>query len=310
MKAALQFRGVTKAYGRRPALRGLDLEVPAGSICGLVGSNGAGKTTAFSLAAGLLRPDAGTVDVLGLGPFDPAVHAGRLTLLPQDALLPEETPVRDLLLFYARLQGLDARAAAHAADAAIAGVHLEDRARSPIRTLSHGMRRRVTIAQAFLGEPELVLLDEPLSGLDPREAARARSVLAALRGRCTILISSHNLTELERLCDRALFIEQGRLALSGSMEEITGRLRVLRYDLEPGASIPVAALEAALPGAAFTCADGGRVLWCRYDAATLDAAAVNRAVLPRLVEAGAGILSVAQGEGLERVYLEGNHALS
>lgn len=303
MSAALEFRAVVKRYGRRRALDGLDLAVPAGSICGLVGSNGAGKTTAFGLAAGLLRPDGGAIDVLGLGPYDPARHAGRLSLLPQDALLPAEAPALDLLVYYARLQGLDAAGAAREAAALLERVHLADRARSPAGTLSHGMRRRITIAQALLGEPDLILLDEPLSGLDPREAAGIRGLLAGLRGRRTVVISSHNLAELERMCDHVIMIELGRAVRQGPMERMTGRLHVLRYELAAGPA-PVDRLRLALPDAVFTEAEGGRVLWCRYDETSRDPAAINRVVLAALLESGAGILAVAQGSGLEQAYLE------
>jgi len=164
---ALSLRGVDKAYGKTTALRGLDLDVPAGALVGLIGPNGAGKTTAFGIVGGTVRPDAGRIDVLGAGPFDPAQHAGRVGLLPQDSELNPHTPVRDLLRFFGRLQGLGRRQAEVEADRVPTLVELRERAGSKIRQLSHGMRRRVAVAQALLGSPELVLLDEPTSGLDP-----------------------------------------------------------------------------------------------------------------------------------------------
>src|SRR5438105_3208117 len=126
---ALRLRGVKKRFGRLEALRGIDLTVPRGSIFGLIGPNGAGKTTTFSICCGFLRPDGGSIDVLDAGPFDPHVHKGRVTSLPQDAALGPETSGRDHLIYLARLQGIPAARAATAAAEALAMVGLADRAR-------------------------------------------------------------------------------------------------------------------------------------------------------------------------------------
>ena len=124
MNCALEFKGVTKNYGSRRALDGLDLAVPRGAIFGLVGSNGAGKTTALAVSVGLLRRDAGTVSLLGEGAFDPERHAGRVTLLPQDSRLPLHARVEDLLWFYGRLQGLSEGTLRESIDEVLEWVHL------------------------------------------------------------------------------------------------------------------------------------------------------------------------------------------
>ncbi len=299
MNAALAWRGVVKRYRRRAALDGLDLEIPAGSFCGLVGSNGAGKTTSLFIAAGLTRPTAGAVDILGDGPFDARRHGGRLTILPQDSELPRDSRPRELLVHYARLQGLTPVAARASADEALERVHLADRAASLIRTLSHGMKKRVMIAQCFLGDPELVLLDEPLSGLDPRESARIRDYLLPQRGRRTVLISSHNLHEIEILCDRVAFIEQGRAVRMDTLAALTGRDGVMTYRLAaPPALEP---LRAAAPDAQFQFEEAGGRLVCRYPAQSYSPDELNRRLLPRLLDAG--VFSVEQGERLETQYL-------
>ena len=303
MSAALVMKGIVKSYGRRRALDGLDLEIPEGCICGLIGSNGAGKTTAMAVAAGLILPDSGAVDVLGYGPFDAFRHGGLLSLLPQDASLPPESTVRELMEHYARLQGVPADRIGPETRDAVARVHLADRIESPVRTLSHGMRRRVTIAQAFLGAPPLVLLDEPLNGLDPREVAGARELLAALRRRQTVLISSHNLAEIEKICDHVVFIEKGRALHAGPLQAVTGNRQILWYELD-GGPVPLDLLREQMPRAEFVLSEDGRRLRCRFDAETLTAPAVNRLVLGRLLEAGAGIVTVRQGDELEAVYLE------
>ena len=303
MTPALAFQGVIKRYGRRTALDGLSLSLPTGCLCGLIGSNGAGKTTALAIAAGLVRPDAGTVDLLGLGPFDPSRHAGRLSLLPQDAAFPPESTARELMTYFAQLQELPARDAASAVARSLARVHLETRADDPVRTLSHGMKRRLAIAQSFLGTPKLVLLDEPMNGLDPREAAGARDLLRSWRGRQTVVISSHNLGELEQLCDEVVFLENGRALQAGPMPIIAGHRQVIRYELD-GAPVPLAALEAGVPGAAFTLSDDRRQLRCRFDPDRLTVPDVNRRVLNLLLAAGTGLVNIRCGDGLEAVYLE------
>ncbi len=294
MNAALRFRGVTKSYGRIRALDGLDLEVPVGSIFGLVGSNGAGKTTAMAVALGLLQPGDGEINLLGDGPFRPEKHAGRVALLPQDSRFPPHARVEELLRFYSRLQG----SGGDSIDQLLEWVHLQERRRSPVRTLSHGMNRRLAIAQAFLGAPQLVLLDEPLNGLDPREAARVREIIRQRRGRQSIVISSHNLSDIEALCDHVAFIEKGRRVRQDTLEKLTRRAHRVTYRLR--GTVPLERLRAALPG----------VEWePQPDALTATFAEpytteeLNRRVLPVLLAAGVGILEIQRGSDLESEYL-------
>lgn len=302
MSAALKIEGAVKRYGRRRALDGLSFGVPAGSITGLVGSNGAGKTTTMAAIAGFIRLDAGSVDLLGAGAFSAERHAGRLTVLPQDADLPRDARPFDLLAFYGALQGLRANEARAQARAMLEQVHLTDRARSPVRTLSHGMRKRIAVAQCFLGEPELVLLDEPMSGLDPRETATLRDFLLARRGRQAMILSSHNLHEIEQLCDRVVFLEQGRAVREDTLEAVTGRSARTRYILRQ-AEAPLDALRAGLPEFEFEFHAGPRELVCRFNAAEKTPEQVHRRVLEALFAAGAGVLEARLGDALEREYL-------
>ncbi len=282
---------------------GLNLEVPAGALCGLIGPNGAGKTTTFGVVGGAVTADAGEIDVLGEGPFDPARHAGRLGLLPQDCELNASTPVRQLLVFYARLQGLDRGRAEYQADKVLEAVDLTDRATARIRQLSHGMRRRVAVAQALLGDPALVLLDEPTSGLDPHLVVRMRELFLAQRGKRTLLISSHQLAELEAVCDHVIFMEKGRVVRAGSLSEVTGRQTEIRLifarpEVTPQAE---AIVRATLPGASAR-ASGDAVL---VEAPPgLDAPALNAALLPALLAAGLPLLEVRSGRSLEERYME------
>ena len=176
MNEAIITRALVKKYGRHAALNGFTLAVPSGSITGLVGRNGAGKTTWMMTVAGFVIPDAGEVSILGRGPFDARRHGGRFTILPQDSDLPNEGRVRSLLIGYARLQGMTKKDAAKSADELIEVMNLADKANASIRSLSHGMRKRVMVAQAFLGQDDARHLFAP--------ARRHRKALHACRVRC------------------------------------------------------------------------------------------------------------------------------
>ena len=299
---ALATRDLVKRYGRRRALDGFTLAVPRGAMMGLVGANGAGKTTWMMAVAGFLRLTSGAIDLLGRGPFDATTHSGRFTILPQDSDLPLEARPGELLYRYARMQGLSAEAARRSTDEMLAAVNLADRARSAVRSLSHGMRMRVRLAQCFLGSPEVVLLDEPLNGLDPVEADRIRRFLRERRGRQTIVISSHNLHDVETLCTHVAFVEKGRVARMSTLEAITRAANRVTYVL---AAEPTdkAALEAAVPGATFAWTEATRSLACTFDASVGGVTGVNRKLLPILL-AQTDVVSVASGLSLEQAYLD------
>jgi ABC-2 type transport system ATP-binding protein len=303
VSAALSLRGVVKRYRRTVALDGLDLEVPAGSITGLIGPNGAGKTTTFGVVGGLVRPDAGAVDLLGQGPFDPAKHAGRVALLPQDCELNPYTPVEDLIAYFARLQGLGRAEAQGATAAVLEEVDLLERRRSRVGELSHGMRRRVAIAQALVGRPELVLLDEPQSGLDPDLVVRIRAVLRRRAGRVTLLVSSHQLAELEAVCDHVVFLERGRCVRAGPLAELTERQGLVRVEVT--GAIDLSALRARLPGLQL---ELHGALLSAQGPGGLPPEEINRRLLPALIEAGVGVLGVQVGRGLEEAWMRDRQA--
>lgn len=302
---ALELRGVVKRYGRKTALQGVNLSVPQGSIFGLVGSNGAGKTTLLSVVAGLARPQAGEVSIMGKGPFDPTLHAGRISILPQDAHPPPYARVGNLLHYYARLQGLSRPAATETVTEVLRWVNLSDRARAKARTLSHGMLRRFTIAQAFIGQPDLVLLDEPMSGLDPAEVANIRRLIRECRGRQTLIISSHLLSELEQVCDHVAFIEQGQTIRQDRMDHVTRQTRQLAYALS--AEPPAARMAESLPHAKFEWDAEQQLLHVSYgedpNQPEQDSAEINRRLLPIFLEEGIGVHEVRRGADLEKIYL-------
>jgi ABC-type multidrug transport system ATPase subunit len=300
---ALRLMGVRKRYGRTVALDGLTLDVPRGALLGLIGPNGAGKTTTFGIVSGTIKPDAGMVDVLGGGAFDPARHAGRVTALPQDCELNPYSSARQLLTFYARLQGMTSKRAVKDAERVLELVRLRDRQDARVGQLSHGMRRRLAVAQALLGEPELVLLDEPTGGLDPHLVVEMREVLRAQRGTRTIVVSSHILQDLEATCDHVAFVEAGRCVKSGPVEEVTRRGGLVRVRL--AAPIDLEALRDLLEERAPRLEGDVLVLELRADEAP---AAVNGVILPGLIGRGAQVLEVQLGQSLEAAYMASREA--
>lgn len=303
MSDAIETINLIKCYGDRRALDGLSLAVPRYSVFGLIGPNGAGKTTWMMSVAGFLHLTSGKINLLGAGPFDARYHRGRISILPQDSDLPLESKPLELLVHYGLLQGLSRDEAERTSSAMLDEVHLGDRVSAPIRTLSHGMRKRVMIAQCFIGYPEVVLLDEPLSGLDPREVARMRDFLLRRRGRQTLVISSHNLHDIEVLCDRVAFLENGRVARMAGLKEVTGADCLLVYRLtEPPPDIE--ALREAVPGATLSFFEATRELTCRFDHLRHSAAEVNGLLIPAILRQPCGLLAVAQGNSLEAEYLK------
>lgn len=219
MEAALRFEDVSKTYeyshlGRTTYTRGVagvSIEIRSGEAFGLLGLNGSGKTTTFKLALGLLRPTSGRVTVLGRPPLDRDAQAATGFLPELPYFYPFLTP-REALRFYGRLSGLAAGALEQCVDRSLRTVGLLDRADRKVGQLSKGLVQRVGLAQAILHDPKLLVLDEPVSGLDPLAIKEIRDTLQALNAAGkTIVVSSHSIFEVEKLCHRAGILKDGRL---------------------------------------------------------------------------------------------------
>jgi ABC-type multidrug transport system ATPase subunit len=187
----------------------------------LLGPNGAGKTTLFSIIANFLKPNAGNIEVLGIDTLYISRLQGRLSILPQDAQFQTNVPILDQLVFFRLLAGRTKQQAQEEVLRTLDLVGLQSVARRRVGSLSHGMIKRLGIAQAFLGRPEVILLDEPTAGLDPANARQVRDLIKQLQQSTTVLVSSHNLDEVQELCDHVAILNHGRLVLAGSVEEIT-----------------------------------------------------------------------------------------
>lgn len=228
---AIQLVGLAKSFkghlgiGRTVAIEKLDLEVRRGEIFGLLGSNGAGKTTTFKMMLALLRPDRGEVRLFGRPPTEPAVRA-RIGYLPENPYFYDHLTAAEFLDFYARLHGIPAAERAERIARTLRRVGLEGREATRLRKFSKGMIQRVGLAQAIQHDPDLVILDEPMSGLDPVGRREVRDVILSLRaaGR-TVLFSSHILQDAEMICDRVAILHAGRLRSVGKLGElISGKI--------------------------------------------------------------------------------------
>jgi len=218
-QTAVSVHGLTKRYGRRAVVDGLDLELPSGVVAGFIGPNGAGKTTTMAMLLGLVRPSAGDGTVLGDPLDDPAAFLPRVgAMIESPAFYPALTGRQNLRMFATVGRLPEARIAA-----LLDVVRLDERSDDPYRTYSLGMKQRLGIAAAMLGDPALLILDEPANGLDPQGVREMRELIGSLahRGR-TVLVSSHDLSELEQVCDWLVLIEAGRIVYQGRTVDFVG----------------------------------------------------------------------------------------
>jgi len=217
-EVVIQAHGLTKHFGGLEAVAGIDFEVERGTCVGLLGPNGAGKTTTMRMIMGLTRPSAGTLTVFGhpssaLGKAERA----RIGLVPQEDTLDPDITVAQNLHVYGRYFGVARAALDERVPQLLAFMHLEEKANAQVMQLSGGMKRRLIVARALIGNPDLVILDEPTTGLDPQARMMIWKRLLALRGeRKTLLLTTHYMDEAERLCDRIVIIDGGRILENGS----------------------------------------------------------------------------------------------
>ena len=300
---AIEIVQLVKRFGRDCAVNDLSMTVPQGSIFGLVGKNGAGKTTTMSIIAGILKATSGSVSILGLGPFNPVHHKGLLTLLPQDAILPGHLKVWDALFYLGLLQGLTKAQAHRSTEEVLSWVGLIDRKNKRIKTLSHGMIRRLDVAQAFLGDPQIVLLDEPTSGLDPMQVVQIRNLIISRRNLQTIIISSHILSEIEAACDHVAFMDNGKLMRQGSMDSMTGQRKIFSYRIEPGA-IPLDDIRQQFPNVTIQISKDQTLLVLSFEENILAPSDINKTVISQLMKNEIGILEIQIGSNLENEFLK------
>ena len=237
---------MTRTFGSIRALDDLNITIPARASVGLVGPNGAGKTTLFAMLCGFLHPSKGSITVLGHKP-DAARLKGRIGILPQDISLMRGISVHAQMILFARLQGYNKITARQEIDQIIQLVNIGSLVKQFPETLSHGQRKKITLAQALIGKPDLILLDEPTAGLDPVAANEVRNIIQKLRHDHSLIISSHNLDEIRNVCDEIIIIDKGKLVRHSRIDDLIERNNVLTILLDQAAGEPLLQSIKALP---------------------------------------------------------------
>jgi ABC-2 type transport system ATP-binding protein len=297
---AVATRGLTKSYGRQPALTGLDLSVPSGVVYGFLGPNGAGKTTTMRLLTGLIRQDAGTIELLGR-PFD---RSDRKRLFDVGALI--EAPT-----FYPHLSARDNLLVLAATGKPVSRARVEellelsglgDRARDRVSTYSMGMRQRLGIAAALLNDPQLLLLDEPANGLDPAGIVSLRDTLRGLAASGkTVFVSSHILPEVQQLADIVGIVVAGRLVREGPLSELlAGAQALIHVRVAAQEADKAAAVLSGLKDVGQVTIDYPAVAWLTVRLNADRAAEVNRA----LAQAGIYASGLEAGSDLESLFMQ------
>lgn len=303
--AAVTVRGLTKQYGQVRAVDHLDLDVPRGGIFGLIGPNGAGKTTTMLAVVTLLVPDTGTIDVLGADPLaDPGGVRRRVGYMPDFFGLYDGLTCREYLDFFASAYDLTGEQRRAQVSDLLELVELSHKGDTDTSGLSRGMQQRLSLARALVHDPELLVLDEPASGLDPRARVELREIMRQLtRMGHTIVVSSHILAELEEICDRVGIIEAGRVLAQGTSDELrrtvassmSVTVRVLGGDEARARAVEVAAGA----GAVQTASTGGTL---HFEVSGGEDATAD--LLAALVTAGIRVVDFREeAGGLERLFL-------
>jgi len=245
-ESLLRLDRLTKQYGAVTALDDLTITLPRGLV-GLVGANGAGKTTMFRLLLGLSRPTEGSIEVCGIDvAADPITVRSRLGYMPEHDCLPLDQTAADVVSTFGELSGLPARAARQRASDILDLVGLDEARFRPIGGFSTGMRQRTKLAQAIVGDPELVLLDEPTAGLDPLGRDEMLALVARLGTfGISVIMATHLLDDVQQVCEHVVMIDAGRLVVSGATDSLLERTGLVTVDVGPAGDELAAALTNA-----------------------------------------------------------------
>ncbi|MDB4223957.1 ABC transporter ATP-binding protein [Granulosicoccus sp.] len=243
----LEVKSISRHYGALKAVDNVSFAIQPGEIVGLLGHNGAGKTTIMKMLSGYLEPDFGTIHFQNQTiSLDDKKLQRALGYLPENIPVYPELSVASYLQYAAELKGLKGAGQRQAVRAAVEATDLNSRFLSPISTLSRGMKQRVGVAQAILGKPSLLILDEPTNGLDPAQTEQMRQLIKSISENATVILSTHIMQEVEAVCDRALIVRQGQLAVDTSLAALQDTQRIR---LRSTASL--SSVEEALKGLAW-----------------------------------------------------------
>ena len=306
MNIAAQTINLRKTYGSIVAVNNLNLSVPAGSVFGLLGPNGAGKSTTFGILAGWLNPTSGTSYVLNTPSQELSKLGGQIAALPQDAAFPPQISVKQELTHFGRLMGLSKSDAWKETERVLEAVSLQNAATQRGSELSHGMAKRIGIAQTLIGAPKVIFLDEPTAGLDPASARQIKDLIATLTPQTTVVISSHNLSDIEEICTHGAILERGNMTISGTIGELTRQSNEISIEVQSNREIPQGELESEFGlGSVSTSPTQNDTLTLTISFSNEREVtdAIGRA-LKILLDANIGILGVQRGTSLESAFIE------
>lgn len=221
----IEVRELSKFYGERPAIRSLNFTVKKGEVVGFLGPNGAGKSTTMKIITGYMAPSSGEVKVAGFDVFEnPLEVKKRIGYLPETPPVYHDMFVGDYLRFVAGLKGVPRERVASLVNAALEKTSLQDVRKRLIGNLSKGYKQRVGLAQALVSDPEILILDEPTVGLDPKQVAEMRQLIRQLKGQHTIILSTHILPEVQASCDKVIIINSGQIVAENSLEGLARQM--------------------------------------------------------------------------------------
>lgn len=257
----LRVDGLRKRFGSLTAVDGLDFAVQRGEIFGLLGPNGAGKSTTIKMLCGLLPVDSGSVRLRSGDTWidltrRAAGQRERIGLCPQEIVVWSNLSCRENLCFMASMYNVPPVQARKRADALLSSLALADKARAPARTLSGGMQRRLNLAMALVNDPDLVILDEPEAGLDPQSRVLVRDYIRSLARRETVILTTHDIGEAQRACDRVAIVDQGRLLACGTPDELVASYAAGAFRIDaviPGGAVAIDDACSRLRAAGYDC---------------------------------------------------------
>ncbi len=291
MTTALSITGLKKSYGRKVALKGLNMKVPKNTVYGFLGENGAGKTTTFSILGGFISANAGTFDM-----------PGKMGMLPQDARFGVGRRIDSQLKILAKLSGVESSKVDSEIKRVLKAVNMEGSAKVPVNKCSHGMYKRIGIAQALLGDPDILLFDEPTAGLDPKNAHDIRHLIQTLNHNRTVVISSHNLAEIEQICDHVGIISKGEMVYEGPVEELVSQNTELNFKLSEMPNLKTIEKLKGINKASWS--EEEKCCHIEFNHEVLTTEAANALILEQLLKDKIGVRSINSGNSLEHEYLK------
>lgn len=291
MRNAIEVHDVMKSFGRQQVLKGLNMTIPAQTVYGFIGVNGAGKTTTFGILSSFLPFRSGTFSI-----------NGTLSIFPQDTKLYEGINVEKQLRFFCELGGIKKRDIGTEIERVLTMVNMQQYKKKRPERLSHGMNKRLAIAQSFIGDPDIILLDEPIAGLDPQNAHEIKELIKKLGKEKTIVVSSHTLSEISEMCDLVGLIHNGKMQFEGSLEKLTESQSIIKIKIV--GQVDLKKLE-AIPGiitAQFN--ESSQTLSMHYARKESSPDNIIRTIIEHLYKNDIGILEITRGEKLEDSFLK------